>query len=360
MALDRAPRRIIQLEKMATDDIDKLRVPSSRAETDKSKATNWHIAIDYKNEDPNAGENPEDYGTLQIPFSRVAMRDENGMIPSTMLPSYVDDIMYGKMVPDDAAHTTDPDYVSGCAVFIGVDKDEHMVGKYSTPTQPTGYLKPAENIIFFDNDTKLQYRFTNQSGTTAPLYQFAEVPGSRALNTRYGIVLESPDDQSTVYVDAKKADFFTSYAASVAVPVTSTASNIPVAVGENKSEQSDPTGATGPVPVIASNRLTKITGLIGGARYAMNLQLECTPDALSANIIDVSVTCGTVPVMKRPMDMSGPYTTSASSPNTPSVTRLDYACEFKNGDNNTELTVTISAEEAITVKTTRFTIFELL
>lgn len=354
MAKDRAPRRIIQLEKMSTEDIDQLRVPSARAETDKGNASNWHIAIDYKNENPAAESDPEDFGTLQIPFSRVAMRDDNGMIPSTMLPSYVDDIMYGKMVPDDAAHSTDPDYVSGCAVFIGVDKDAHMVGKYSTPTQPEGYLKPAENIIFFDNDTKLQYRFTNQSGTTAPLYQFAEVPGSRALNTRYGIVLESPDDQSTVYVDAKKADFFTSYATSAAVSVNSTASNIPVATGSGNADNSILDA------VAASNRLTKITGLIGGARYAMNLQLECTPDALSANIIDVSVTCGTVPVMKRQMDMSGPYATSASSPNTPSVTRLDYACEFKNEDNNNELTVTISAEEAITVKTTRFTIFELL
>ena len=144
-------------------------------------------------------------------------------------------------------------------------------------------------------------------------------------------------------VNAKKADFFTSYGVSTAETVNSTASNIPL---DSVSIENSIIEAT-----IASNRLTKLKKLIGGARYAMNLQIECTPVALSANVIDVSVTCGSVPVMKQQMDMSGP---------TGTATVLNYFCEFKNDDNNTELTVTIAAEEAITVKTTRFTVFELL
>jgi hypothetical protein len=77
----------------------------------------------------------------------------------------------------------------------------------------------------------------------------------------------------------------------------------------------------------------------------------------SANIIDVSVTCGPVATIKQQMDMSGPNNTASQ---TPSVTSLGYFCEFKNPANNTELTVTIAADEQISVKTTRFTIFELL
>ena len=79
---------------------------------------------------------------------------------------------------------------------------------------------------------------------------------------------------------------------------------------------------------------------------------------LSANIVDVSVTgvvTGStttviVPTMKRQMDMSGP--------NTSTVTCLEYNCEFVNGS-STELEIKVSAEEAITVKTTRLSVVEL-
>ena len=150
-------------------------------------------------------------------------------------------------------------------------------------------------------------------------------------------------------VNAKKADFVTMYGVSTAETINATASNIPLYSDSKENSVLD--------VVTASNRLTKVTGLISGARYAMNLQIECMPVTLSANIIDVSVTCGTVPTMKRQMDMAGPNNAASQ---TPSVTVLDYFCEFKNSDNNTELTVTIAAEEAIQVKTTRFTVFELL
>ena len=154
----------------------------------------------------------------------------------------------------------------------------------------------------------------------------------------------TPDqNNASVTINAKKADYYTSYGASTAETVNSTASNIPLSSASSESSVL--------TAEIGSNRLTKITGLTGGARYAMNLQLECTPVALSANVIDVSVNCGTVPAMKQQMDMSGP---------TGTATVLNYFCEFKNGDSNTELTVKIAAEEAITVKTTRFTVFELL
>jgi hypothetical protein len=346
MAIDRAPRRIIQLEKMDDSKITKLsEPPDTKSLSDDEKAANWHMSIDYKDESAT-GDNATDYGTLRIPFSSIAMRDANGKIPSIMLPSYVDDMMFGEL--------TKP---SGRVQFV-----EHVNGTSETrtyvspPSARTGhpeYLEPPQNIVFVDTTTNIQYRFIKVNETdSANNYGFAEVPGSRALSAGYGIELSDGNNNSTK-ISARKADFVASTASSSSVVVTSTAAGIPIGTTES----------TTLTVVSSSNRLSKITGLRPSARYSMNMQIECTPDALSSNIIDVSATCGygsSSVVMKRQMDMSGPYTTSATSPNTPSITRLDYALEFKNADNNTELTVKISAEEAITVKTTRFTIFELL
>lgn len=141
-----------------------------------------------------------------------------------------------------------------------------------------------------------------------------------------------------------KADFYTMYRNdSNPLVVNDTPSNLPLSTDYVEHSVLD--------VIVENNRLTKVTGLTPDARYAINVQLDCTPNTLSANIINVSLTCGSVPVIARQMNMAGPATTS--------VTKLEYVCEFKNG-NDTELIVQLSAEEPITVKTTRFTIFELL
>lgn len=309
-------------------------------------AAEWVIGVDsLRRTDAPAGYiEGSDGGTKYIPMSRIAMRDTHGKIPAHMLPSYIDDMMFGSMI-----------FETNKAKFIETYVDPSTgTTQTRTYTSPTGQGEnpPPDNIIFVDSQnstnpshqaTGLQFRYFADRATTSPRYGFEEVPGSRAIVPGYGIEITPDQYTAAVTIDAKKADFFTSYGVSTAETVNSTASNLPLASGSIENSVIEAT--------IASNRLTKLTNLIGGARYAMNLQIECTPVALSANIIDVSVTCGTVPAMKQQMDMSGPTGTS---------TVLNYFCEFKTGDNNTELTVTIAAEEAITVKTTRFTVFELL
>ena len=310
-------------------------------------AAEWVIGVDSlrRTNAPAGYIEGSDGGTQFIPMSRIAMRDTHGKIPANMLPSYIDDMMFGSMI-----------FETNKAKFIETYVDPYTgTTQTRTYTSPTGQGEnpPPDNIIFVDSQnstnpshtkTDLQFRYFVDRATTSPRYGFEEVPGSRALKSTYGIELTQNPSDSNVTVNAKKADFFTSYGVSTAETVNSTASNLPLASGW--SIEHSVIEAT-----IASNRLTKLTNLIGGARYAMNLQLECTPVALSENIINVSVTCGTVPAMQQQMDMSGP---------TGTATVLNYFCEFKTGDNNTELTVTIAAEEAITVKTTRFTVFELL
>jgi len=307
---------------------------------DKGNASEWAMAIDSLRrsnaEDRTEGlAEGEDAGSLYVPMNRLALRDTNGLIPASMLPMHIDDMIFGTLTVTSSkasfAETTPP----GGTPHVYVSPHDQ---------RSEGELPPPENIIYCDTTTDIQYRFTGETSTSTDInhFGFTEVPGSRAVNAGYGVKITRAAD-ANLTIDAKKADFFTSYGASTAETVNYTASNLPLASGSNENSGIEAT--------IASNRLTKLTKLIGGARYAMNLQLECTPVAVSANVIDVSVTCGTVPAMKQQMDMSGP---------TGTATVLNYFCEFKNGDNNTELTVTIAAEEAITVRTTRFTVFELL
>ena len=309
----------------------------------KADAAKWAMAVDslcrsnVEDCPADSGLIPgeEDKGTLYVPMSRLALRDTNGLIPASMLPMHIDDMIFGTLTVTSSkasfAETTPP---GGTPHVYVSPRDQRGEGE----------LPPPENIIYCDTTTDIQYRFTGETSTSTDIshFGFTEVPGSRTVNAGYGVEVTRAAD-ANLTIDAKKADFFTSYGASTAETVNSTASNLPLASSSHENSVIEAT--------IASNRLTKLTKLIGGARYAMNLQIECTPVALSANVIDVSVTCGTVPAMKQQMDMSGP---------TGTATVLNYFCEFKNGDNNTELTVTIAAEEAITVKTTRFTVFELL
>lgn len=293
----------------------------------------WVLGVDsIRRQTPAQGTDQitgSDEGTIHIPMTYIAMRDSNGYIPAHMLPSYVDDMMFGTLAVTSSSATFTENMPSGGTLH-----------EYVSPTTP-GYPLPPQNVIFCDTTSNIQYRFTGETSTDVGVnhFGFTEVPGSRAITAGYGIEITNAND-ANMTVSAKKADYFTSYATSNAVTVTSSASNIPISSTSEKSVLD---------AVIASDRLTKVTGLVSGSRYAMNLQLECTPTALSANVIDVSVTCGTVPVMKKQMDMSGP---------TGAVTRLDYFCEFTHG--SSELTVKIAADESISVKTTRFTIFELL
>lgn len=357
MAIPQAAKRISKLPLLDGDEIQAIQ-ESTLEGTDPGGSTYthsdaWGIGVDSLCRNDGTAIGPDglipgmhvgvDEGTAFIPMSRIAMRDTNGKIPASMLPSHIDDMMYGELTFSSSAatfveHFKDPDGTEHTRTYVSPNDGSHPV--------------PPENIIYCDtlgaNPTNLQYRY-DSSIPVGSQFGFMEVPGSRALTSTYGIDLDPDQSYAQVTVNAKKADFFTSYGVSTAETVNATVSNIPV---DSVSTENSVIEAT-----IESNRLTKLTHLIEGARYAMNLQIECTPVALSANVIDVSVTCGTVPTMKRQMDMAGPNNAASQ---TPSVTVLDYFCEFKNEDNNTELTVTIAAEEAIQVKTTRFTVFELL
>lgn len=331
MAVPQSAKRISTLPAMTDQQIIAL-------QDDKEKALEWAIGVDSLCRSNATGENylpGVDLGSVYIQMSRIAMRDKNGKIPASMLPGHIDDIIFGKLTLTDSKASFEEVCPEGGTPHVYVSPESQ---RSSTE------LPPPENIIYCDTTTDLQYRYIVGQESTSPNYGFIEVPGSRAISPGYGIDVETTSGGNVTTVSAKKADFYTMYRNdSNPLAVNDTPSNLPLST--DYVEQSVLNAS------VENNRLTKVTGLIPDARYAINVQLDCTPNTLSANIINVSLTCGSVPAIARQMNMAGPDTTS--------VTKLDYFCEFKNG-NDTELVIQLSAEEPITVKTTRFTIFELL
>jgi len=354
MSVINDPRRIAELSNInklngtGENLLDSFQLPASSTAPDteakkKASPAKWFVAADYKKNtsvadgDAWTDDGQYDYGSVNIPISRIALRDANGLIPSSMLPSYVDDIIFGTLTYTSGTKTQFVENVSG-KIYV------------SPPSARTGhstYLEPPENVVFNDTTSNIQYRFIKTSETdNNAKYGFAEVPCSRAISSVYGVSIT--ESGNSTQIDAKKADYYSATTASNLVTVDSTESNIPLSTASSTNVG---LGAT-----VSSDRLTKVTGLIADARYVMHLQLECSAIDLSGNIIDVTVQCGSFAVLTRQMDMSGP---NKSSVNPPSITRLDFACEFKNGS-STELVINIAAEEPIKVKTTRFTVFELL
>jgi hypothetical protein len=326
-------------------------------------AAEWVIGVDSlrRTNAPAGYIEGSDGGTQFIPMSRIAMRDTHGKIPANMLPSYIDDMMFGSMIFE---------YTDERAIFIEHYYDEHTHSEqtrtYSSPAnkrRPEEYEPPA-NIIYVDSVTEesvsghkatmMQFRFVADQSTVEPSYGFIEVPGSRVITPGYGLLKN--DGTGTVpetHLYARMADFFTMYASAGPREIGNSYTYFPFDKGNNKSESS----ATQERPSIdatldTTNNCIHVSGLTTNARYCVDLQLLAAPKTLSANIINVSFKCGTVPDQIQQMDMSGPSGTQ---------TKLDFHCEFKTRTASADsIDLQIKSEEAINVTTTRFTIFELL
>lgn len=351
MAIDRAPRRITALEHINKVDPNLLNAlqqpasstaPTTEAEREASPAK-WFIPLDYKKVTDDAdgdswddtGES--DYGSVRVPMSRIAMRDSNGLVPSSMLPSYVDDMMYGTFTYTSGTKSEFIEEVTGST--------EHRTYVSPPSARQTGELEPPDNIVFIDKPTGLQYRFLKAHETdSSAKYGFAEVPGSRAVNAGYGIdPIENDPNTAALTINAKKADYFAMYTAAGPSEVGTSYTKFPFDSGSGKSENSNITASA------SSDKIT-VSNLVANVRYMVNLQLSASPKVLSPNIIDVSFKCGSVPDQVQQMDMSGP---------SGATTKLNYVCAFTLSS-GTSVDLQIKAEEAINVTTARFTIYELL
>ena len=169
----------------------------------KDNAGEWAMAIDSLRrsnaEDRTEGlAEGEDAGSLYVPMNRLALRDTNGLIPASMLPMHIDDMIFGTLTVTSSkasfAETTPP----GGTPHVYVSPHDQ---------RSEGELPPPENIIYCDTTTDIQYRFTGETSTSTDInhFGFTEVPGSRAIVPQHGIAFHNGSD-AKMYVAVKTPD----------------------------------------------------------------------------------------------------------------------------------------------------------
>lgn len=172
----------------------------------KADAAKWAMAVDSlcrSNEEDcpaDSGLIPgeADKGTLYVPMSRLALRDTNGLIPASMLPMHIDDMIFGTLTVTSSKASFDETTPPGGTPHVYVSPHDQ---------QGEGELPPPENIIYCDTTTDIQYRFTGETSTSTDInhFGFTEVPGSRAIVPEHGISFSNGSD-AKMYVAVKTPD----------------------------------------------------------------------------------------------------------------------------------------------------------
>lgn len=358
--------------------------PTDESLFDNRAAANWVMAIDSIQRS-NAADRPEgsglvegtDKGSLKLPMSRIALRDNNGLIPATMLPGHIDDMMFGTFDFSGSTKVTFTEVVNGVPtgrVYVS-PSTERAEGQYA----------PAENIIYHDNTTNLQYRFIQNEETTAPKFGFAEIPGSRALTEGYGVTITTPSPtvQNATEIRANYPQTIRSYSKTISTLTIATISAAtpshwitqdPTFTDKTGHGMGDPslhdyltitptdnTASSGD-PVVIGNVHEKVL-------YRLNLELDVIPVTQSAMIVDVELIeltpTDTISVGKCQMDMStylDPNGTIASNMENNAVTlKFAYLWCWQGTPNDPKVArFKIKTGADIRVLTKQFSFVELL
>lgn len=178
-------------------------------------AGHWHMAIDYKTPevDPTRAttETPVDYGTKRIPMSRVVFRDENGLIPPSMLPEHVDDVVYGKFEPKNTDHPNCARFITEEPFVPGPDDPDPGSGvtfiyEYPLRSDPPAYVKQAEEHLVYMDTTgssnpsaadynpyyNMQFIFHDPGQQMGDFCGFTVLPNTKLITSAYGITV-NPD-----------------------------------------------------------------------------------------------------------------------------------------------------------------------
>ena len=219
------PQRIIELDPIPDADIETVLYPTE-------SAGQWYTAIDYKTDEnspinPATGD-PIDYGTKRIPMSRIVLRDENGLIPPSMLPEHVDDVVYGKFEPKNTDHPNCARFITEEPFVPGPDDPDPGPGvtyiyEYPLRSDPPANVKQAEEHLVYMDTTgssnpsaadynpyyHMQFIFhTPAAGATLDEFcGFTTLPSTKIIKSAYGI--EVNDLALTTDISVKKPEVVT-------------------------------------------------------------------------------------------------------------------------------------------------------
>lgn len=166
-------RRISQLDEMEDSTLNGIVTIDTATKDSEYKSTNWFMGVDYHDE----SDLTQDFGTKRIPLSRVALLNESRLIPAFMLPSHIDEAIFGNMEYDDETHH----------YCFTTTEAEGVTIKYGCPEQLEGEIAPRADAIYVDNDPEtsptIQYRYS------ASANKFAIIPQSVLLTNGNGTVV---------------------------------------------------------------------------------------------------------------------------------------------------------------------------
>lgn len=182
MAISKDPKRISALYEVKKEDFDAI-YPSTS-----STAEKWWLAMDYH--DFGNENSLTDKGTVRFPIKKLALLDDDGTIPTSMLPSYVAKVVPGNMVVNDTKYK-----------FTALDGVVYVNGE---PGE--GETKALVNMVYLDmitSDTEnenpygVSYRYMAESDT------FAVIPSHYIIESGEGTLCSTPSGKSGLY---KKID----------------------------------------------------------------------------------------------------------------------------------------------------------
>lgn len=195
MAILGINKRVSQLDPFAETDIERLAAP--KAENQHAWSESWWIPLDFKL--PEGGAPADDLGTMRLPFSRIAMLDQYGKVPISMLPGYVDEYVVGEMV----ITTVNPGEANEYKeyVFTRTDEDPHPGSEatvYACPDRTEGQEKPDGRKIYIAVRVtrdgilapgEIQYRYVEETGGEDPVEEFSPIPESLVLLDGNGTIV---------------------------------------------------------------------------------------------------------------------------------------------------------------------------
>lgn len=359
------------------------------SETDASlfdnRADKWVMAIDSIQRS-NAADRPEgsglvegtDKGSLKLPMSRIALRDDHGKIPANMLPGHIDDMLFGEMIIDKTTEhkATFIEHWMDTTQDPPVEKTRTYVSPSTART--SAEYEPPENAIYVDSystsgtPTEIQYRYVKANEANENLnYGFTEVPGSRAIVPGYGVNVTYPGN--TVQIEAKRPQYLYGYGQGSRV--TTDVNNAYDLVDVNRSSWKVPECEYMETVIytqdVANGKTTFSSLHADAARYQLVLEFMALPVARSGNIVNVclydhlvsSNSTDYILASVAQMDMSGPYVFSdvVADPTlytkAESTFRLVY--EFT-ADDTHQRSFSLTSEEPIRVRLAHMYLTELI
>jgi len=282
----------------------------------------------------------EDQGTLYVPMNRIALRDSHGKIPASMLPGHIDDMIFGTM-----DFTTDPTRAAFTEPHPPGATTDRVYVSPDSRRDPTTELEPPQNVIYCDTATDIQYRFTGETSTSTDLnhYGFAVIPGSRAINTGYGLNIATSGTAYTL--SANKPKYYIG-SGSTTVTISDTA----VGLGTVASSESDTITLNSASDKFTLGALTTDSERVS---YHAEIILACIPTTKDAYITKISVKTGATVLASCDYDMSS--TAVANDEDT-----VSFSFDFSTTTATKEFTIIGEASHSVTAKLTRISVTELI